>query len=71
MAEVILPTQLQAALVAVSGFVALRLSIMYQTIETDFELYLAIMYTAVFFMFATVLITAINTESHRRGADHG
>ena len=71
MAEVILPTQLQTALIVVSAVVTLRLSLMYQTIETDLDLYIAIMYTAVFFLFATVLITAINTESHRRGADHG
>ena len=66
-----MPTQLQASMVAISGLVALVVSVTYSTIETDLGLYLAIMYTAVFFMFATVLITAINTESHRRGADHG
>jgi di/tricarboxylate transporter len=71
MAEVILPTQLQTALIVVSAVVTLRLSLMYQTIETDLDLYLAIMYTAVFFLFATVMITAINTELERRGADHG
>jgi len=29
------------------------------------------MYTAIFFLLATVIITAINTETNRRGADHG
>jgi len=71
MTEVILPTQLQASMVAISGLTALVVSVTYSTIETDVGLYLAIMYTAIFFLLATVMITAINTESHRRGADHG
>jgi len=71
MTEVILPTQLQASMVAISGLAALVVSVTYSTIETDLGLYLAIMYTAIFFLLATVMITAINTETNRRGADHG
>ena len=71
MTEVILPTQLHASMVAISGLAALVVSVTYSTIETDLGLYLAIMYTAIFFLLGTVMITAINTESHRRGADHG
>ena len=61
MAEVILPTQLQASMVAISGLAALVVSVTYSTIESVLGLYLAIMYTAIFFLLATVMITAINT----------
>jgi len=71
MAEVILPTQLQASMLTISGLAALVVSVTYSTIETDLGVYLAIMYTAIFFLLATVMITAINTETNRRGADHG
>ena len=71
MAEVILPTQLQASMLTISGLAALVVSVTYSTIETDLGVYLAIMYSAIFFLLTTVMITAINTETNRRGSDHG